>query len=373
MAQPISREKSSAEAPPRVVASSPNVLPIRMAPDSDPLDRFLPERSQRLAVPPARPRSPRLLIGLACVAVAAVAGFPYMQFRVGDVRPAPAPSLSGRATLNSRPDGAAVIVDGVSRGITPLELDLTAGSHEVIFKTGVAERRLAVTIEAGTRMSENVDLPNARPSSGQLEVTSDPPGARVTIDGAVAGVTPVTLRNVNAARHVVVVGQGDAVVNRTVEVTSGATASVFASLATPGTRAAGWFAVDSPLELRIIENGQLLGLSTAAPLMLRGGSHRFDLVNDAAEVRVTKTVTIDAGKSARVSVPLPNGRLFVNASPWAEVFVDGRSIGVTPLGEVAVPAGNREIVWRHPQLGERRRTVVIGAQTPTRVSVDFSR
>lgn len=388
MAQPIRREKSSGDTGEQ--AGPLNVVPIRLEAGVDPLDGFNPEPAHGKAAPskaatdstsrekakPARSAAERarlrllLITGLAALTVAATAGGFYRQFQTQRTSAAANVVVSGRASLHSRPDGATVLVDGVKRGVTPVDLELPVGSHEVVFQNGGAERHLTMKIEAGTRMSEDVDLPSAPPSVGQVEVTSDPPGARVMIDGGAAGVTPVTLRNVSAARHVIAVGQGDAIVNRTVEVTSGASSSVFVSLA-GGPRSAGFFAVDSPLELRILEDGQLIGLSTAAPLMLRAGAHNFDLVNEAAEVRLSRTVTIDAGKTARLRVPVPNGTLSVNASPWAEVFVDGRSIGVTPLGEVQVPVGSHEIVWRHPQFGEKRQTVVIGAQTPTRLSVDF--
>jgi len=54
------------------------------------------------------------------------------------------------------------------------------------------------------------------------------------------------------------------------------------------------------------------------------------------------------------------------------VFVDGRSFGVTPLGSISLPTGSHEVVWRHPQFGEKRRTVVVGAQTPARATVDLN-
>ena len=75
---------------------------------------------------------------------------------------------------------------------------------------------------------------------------------------------------------------------------------------------------------------------------------------------------------ATATVTLPNGTLSVNALPWAEVWVDGRSSGTTPLANLAVPIGSHEIVLRHPQLGERRRTVTVTTQTPVRVGVDFA-
>jgi hypothetical protein len=363
--------------------AAPNVVPIRGDGGPDPLDGFAPESGSTPAAPKvagaksAISRTKSLIAGAAFIAIAlAAAGVFYVRGRVASARPASATVATGRAILNSRPEGANVIVDGQARGVTPLELDLAAGSHDVIFKSDASERRIALKIESGMRVAENVDMPAAAPSSGALEIVSDPAGARVTLDGSAAGTTPLTLRNVTAARHVIAVSQGSNVVNRTVEVTAGSTASVFVSLAAQssgGGGGAGTFAVESPLELRIIENGQLLGVANAAPIVLSAGRHQFELVNDALDLRLNRTVTVDAGKSTRLNVTVPNGTLSINASPWAEVFVDNRSVGITPLGSVSVPIGSHEVVWRHPQLGEKRRTVVVGAQTPTRISMDLTK
>ena len=51
------------------------------------------------------------------------------------------------------------------------------------------------------------------------------------------------------------------------------------------------------------------------------------------------------------TVSVPNGSLSINALPWADVWIDGRSVGTTPLGNLSVPVGIHEIVWRHPELG----------------------
>jgi hypothetical protein len=59
--------------------------------------------------------------------------------------------------------------------------------------------------------------------------------------------------------------------------------------------------------------------------------------------------------------------------PWAEVLLDGRAIGQTPLANLDVPIGTHEVTWRHPQLGERRQTVVVKAQSPARVGMDLNR
>jgi len=61
----------------------------------------------------------------------------------------------------------------------------------------------------------------------------------------------------------------------------------------------------------------------------------------------------------------------INALPWAEVLVDGTRIGDTPLANVMHPIGDHEIVFRHPQLGEKRQAVRLTLRESLRVSVDM--
>lgn len=68
---------------------------------------------------------------------------------------------------------------------------------------------------------------------------------------------------------------------------------------------------------------------------------------------------------------IQHARLNVNASPWANVWLDGRPIGETPLANLRVPAGEHELIFRHPDLGERRVLAVVEAGGTTRVTVDL--
>ena len=368
------RADEDAENVREVRSAQPNIVRIEAQKDLDPLQNFKSEKPRWRTLPLDKSALPLiagtvLVVGVTVGAAALYLGNPTLP----SLGRASVPSLTGHVALNSRPEGVVVSVDGVGRGLTPVEVDLPPGSHDVVFAEGAMERRLTLKVEAGARVSENVDLPNAAHRSGQLEVTSDPQGARVTLDGNAAGVTPLTIQSVVPGRHVIIVTQGETMVNRSVEVSSGASASVFVALAPRGRDGAGWFAVDSPVELRILENGQVLGLSGGAPLMLSSGRHQLELVNDSIEMHLTRTLSVDPGKSTRLSVPVPNGTIAVNASPWAEVFLDGKSIGTTPLGSISVSVGSHELVARHPQLGEKRRSIIVGAQTPLRVSMDLSK
>jgi hypothetical protein len=144
------------------------------------------------------------------------------------------------------------------------------------------------------------------------------------------------------------------------------------ALTAPGS-AGGFARLDSPIELQVFEGGQLLGTTTASRLMLPAGRHDLEVANTALEFQVPIRIDIQPGRTTSVAVPVPNGSLSINALPWAEVILDGKTLGTTPLGNLSVPIGSHEIVWRHPQLGERTRTVTVPARTPVRLGMDLNR
>jgi hypothetical protein len=85
--------------------------------------------------------------------------------------------------------------------------------------------------------------------------------------------------------------------------------------------------------------------------MLPAGNHTLEFVNDAVEYRVSRKTSIVAGNTARIAVEVPQGTLSINAQPWADVWLDGRSLGATPIGNISTTIGTHEVVFRHPRLG----------------------
>jgi hypothetical protein len=128
--------------------------------------------------------------------------------------------------------------------------------------------------------------------------------------------------------------------------------------------------INSPVELQVFEGGVLVG-STAGPIAAANGRHVFDLVNETLGFRTRTSVEVRAGQLVSVPVTLPSGRISVNAAPWAEVAIDGKPAGQTPLANVEIPIGTHEILFRHPEFGEQRHTVVVKADEVTRVSANF--
>jgi len=131
--------------------------------------------------------------------------------------------------------------------------------------------------------------------------------------------------------------------------------------------------VSAPIALSVVQGDRVLGSSADGLIATSAGTHDLELINTSVGFRTRRTLTFRAGEITSVAIGVPPGRLSVNAVPWAEVWIDGRSVGETPLGNLKVAIGEHELVFRHPNLGERRHTIVVRADIVTRVSTTFDR
>jgi len=138
---------------------------------------------------------------------------------------------------------------------------------------------------------------------------------------------------------------------------------------TPATSASrfGGIKLSCPIELQVFENNNLLG-STAGPIAVNQGPHTLDLVNETLGYRSRQTVNVRSGQMTSLAVPVPDGRVSINAVPWADVIIDGTPAGQTPIANLSLRIGQHEVIFRHPQLGEQKQTVTVKVDGMTRVS-----
>ncbi len=317
-------------------------------------------------------------IALGLLALVAVAQGGLMTYWLISSRPAAPPEI-GSVTVTSEPLGSPVLVDGVTRGTTPFVLSLPPGSHRIDVGTGPQLRTQSVNVTRGGDASLHVELrpspePGAAalaPGMGGLQIATDPAGARVWIDGKPHGAAPLSVSDLKAGEHAVTVrGAGDPV-NRTVTVQAGTVSSLIISMNGAGAFTSGWLAISSGVPVQIMEKGVLLGSTETPRILVSAGSHDLEFTNAALGYRVPRTVQIAAGQTTSIALRTPQGTLHVNALPWAEVWIDGQRAGETPIGNFSLPIGNHELLFRHPELGEQRKTVTVGAVAPLRVGVDL--
>jgi hypothetical protein len=273
--------------------------------------------------------------------------------------------------VQSNPSGVRVFVDGVDRGRTPVRVAVAAGSHILELRGRGVPRVIPLNVAAGSEVSQYLEFADALPT-GQLSVASQPAGAKVLIDGAHRGVAPLMVTDLTPGTHVVELQANGATARHTVIVQAGGTASLVVPIGTVAAGpVSGWVTVTAPFSLEIREDGRLLGSTESDRIMMAAGRHELELSSEPLGYRVSRVVQVAPGKMTALTLDLPRGVVNLNATPWAEVWIDGEHVGETPMGNLSVAIGPHEIVFKHPQLGEKRHAVSVTLAAPIRLSVDM--
>jgi len=314
-----------------------------------------------------RPR----LIAAAVVVIAVTSGGVMAARRYFAAPPTVAP-VTGTVAVNSEPAGANVVIDGQAHGTTPTTATLSVGAHTIELASDGVRRTLNINVTANTQISQFVEMPKATAGTGDLQVRTDPSGAKVSVDGQVRGTSPLTIPGLAPGSHSVTLENDLGSVREDVTIQPGATASLVVPLKTPqGAPVSGWISINAPAELQIFENQRLLGSSRTDRIMVAAGRHDIEFSNEALGYRASQTIQVAPGQVARIKPDWPSGTIAINATPWANVTLDGQDLGETPVGNTSVPVGTHEVVFRHPQFGEQRITATVTATTPTRLSIDM--
>ena len=200
----------------------------------------------------------RLRILLAVAGVLIALG---IVLAVLDLRPASTPA-TGTLSVGTSPAGISVFVDGTAHGVTPLGVELPPGEHVIELRTATERRQIPVTLTAGGQVSQYFEFARPVQASGELLVRTDPLGASVTVDGNYVGRSPVSVPDLAAGTHTVVLQHDIGTLTERVLIEDGRTASLVVSMGgTQKSAAAGWIRLDVPAEVQVFENGRRIGAS----------------------------------------------------------------------------------------------------------------
>ncbi|MGE3843387.1 MAG: PEGA domain-containing protein, partial [Vicinamibacterales bacterium] len=272
------------------------------------------------------------------------------------------PAENGTLLVETSQAGVDVLIDGRASGRTPLTAELKPGRHTLELRGFGSTKVVPVEISAGVQTTQSMKWPRAG-RLGKLMVSTTPAGARVFLDGVVKGTAPLTIDDVAAGSHVVMAESPNGTVKNQVRVAAGESLDVELGIFS------GWVTVFSPVEVRVFESGRLLGTSLDGKLLIAAGTHTIELVNKSLGYRERRTVDIEPGKESVLSIEAPNGSVIIEAPDGTEILIDGQPAGMTPVDKVSAAIGTREVVLRHPTLGQRRMTVTVGVDVPARVSL----
>jgi len=252
------------------------------------------------------------------------------------------------------------VPDGVTTPENPPSNQLRFVVGFLVLLVAVQAYPSALWLRSGWRRSVDPAVSSAR---------AEAPAAAVSAAASAAPVAPVAAECVPAPANTTASSSPTTPASSpTAKLTPPAAAAVAA--ASPQ-GLAGMLAVTAPVPLRLFLKGRLVGTTESESTMLPQGTHELEFVNEAVGFRARRTVSIRPGATSSIKLDAPPGVLHINAVPWAEVWIDGERIGETPIGNYAARIGSREIVFKHPDLGERRATALVTLKEPVRISMDL--
>ena len=226
-----------------------------------------------------------------------------------------------------------------------------------------ARKAIDSAIASSTAKPDAPAVP-AAPVTGNLLVETTPKGAKVNVDGKHRGQTPLTVTDLPPGKHKVVLESSDGVIiRRDVTIRAGERA------VTSELMVSGWLTVFSRVPVEVHVGGRRVGRSGDPQITLAPGRHKVTFVNKQLNLRETRTIEVQAGAIASYTLSLTIGTLNVIAPAGAEVWVDGERIGDAPLRDAKVAIGTRDIVVKHPDVGEHRQTIDVRPGKPATITV----
>jgi serine/threonine protein kinase len=229
---------------------------------------------------------------------------------------------------------------------------------------------------AGVAAARRYVAPRPATHEGMLTVSTNPPGARLFVDGVERGVSPATV-TLNVGPHSLELrGDGDP---RLVSITMTAGAQMSQYIDLPKTAATlGHLQVRTePAGVRVSVDGIPRGTSPVVIGELLPGEHAVLVESDHGPVK--QTVTIEAGITASLMVPLGapegapvSGWLAVSAPADVQVFENTRLLGTSQSDRLMVSAGRHEIEIVNETLGYRaKRTVQVAPGKVSPIKIEF--
>jgi serine/threonine-protein kinase len=265
--------------------------------------------------------------------------------------------------IESTPPGAEIYLDGQKRPEqTPARIgELSAGTYQVrLWLDGHQSFREDVTVNAERQVGKlSATLVSDAPPTASLELTSEPPGAKVAIDGKETDqVTPVVLRSLAPGEHrVQLTKPGFKPYAAEVTLEAGKSQPLEKVILTPEGLAPeapkkGFVTVEANVPGKVFVDGVAAGPAPVSRFAVSPGTHELRFEGAAPGVARTTRVEVKAGEETKVPWTFGKGRLKIDADPWADVWLDGVKIGQTPLGSVEVAEGRHTLRLVNPD-GEK--------------------
>jgi len=239
-------------------------------------------------------------------------------------------SVVGSLAILSMPMGADVYLDGENIGQTPIiQEGVKKGNHKIELKhKDCVPWTTKITLQAVQENELSADLKTVY---GNLNISSNPSGAKIFLDGKKAGQTPYRLKNIPKGQHKLELKlEGFDKWKKNVNIVSGKEQKVEGKLV----NSYGSIEVNTtPSGAVVLLNGKEFGRTPLSRKKIQKGRYHLELKLQGHDTWRSEIQIIE-GRKKRLEQELVSlyGSLKITTTPTnATVFIDGRKSGTTPF------------------------------------------
>jgi serine/threonine protein kinase len=131
------------------------------------------------------------------------------------------------------------------------------------------------------------------------------------------------------------------------------------------------FTFTSTVPARVTVDGKPIG-KTPVELELSPGAHQLGFEDLAGVARQSRKIEVQPGETRTEEWKPERGRVVIRAVPWAEVFLSGKSLGVTPIDPIYLLAGKHTFTFVNSDTQRQdEKTIDVKGKGDTMIKVDL--
>lgn len=281
--------------------------------------------------------------------------------------------------VTSTPANASVYLEGVYKGVTPLMLiDTAAGSHILQVRlSGYDEWKSTVDVPSGgTRTVTAILSQNNAGLINGINISSNPGGANVLLDGLKKGFTPITLNKIAAGIHILEIDYPNYMTwKSTVDVPEYGIKDLVINLTPKSTSSPGWITVFSrPDNASVTLDGDYVGRTLVNSSLnldtIPAGEHTIALELFGYQPYSTQVSVSPKQVSTIHAILIPSsGAVSITSDPaGATIFLDNTSIGISPVTAGNISAGSHRVTIQRQGYLDYSASILVTEGTTSSVS-----